>query len=196
MTIQEKKWKTAFFILLSIKGILFILFVILILRLFPTAEGELFESQPIHTDESLFTIETDKQRFNQFIGQLLAETESEVPYVIEFGESNLQLRTRFDVMGQEIPLVVYFNPEVEPNGDLLLMVDSFELGLFSLPVDRMLMLLNGTLELEHWIIIYPTEELVDLKVSELPLDENERMSLRFKTLDMEKDHIILGLYYH
>ncbi|GAE30366.1 YpmS family protein [Halalkalibacter hemicellulosilyticus] len=196
MTIQEKKWKTAFFILLSIIGILFILFFISILRLFPTAEGDLFESQPIHTGEALFTIETDKQRFNQFIGQLLAETESEVPYLIEFGDSNLQLRTRFDIMGQEIPLVIYFNPEVEPNGDLRLMVDSFELGLFSLPVDRMLMLLNDILELEHWIIIYPTEELVELKVSEIPLGEDERMSLRFNTLDMKEDYIELGLYYH
>lgn len=126
----------------------------------------------------------------------MAETESEVPYLIEFGDSNLQLRTRFDIMGQEIPLVIYFNPEVEPNGDLRLMVDSFELGLFSLPVDRMLMLLNDILELEHWIIIYPTEELVELKVSEIPLGEDERMSLRFNTLDMKEDYIELGLYYH
>ncbi|WP_062050587.1 YpmS family protein [Bacillus sp. JCM 19034] len=195
MANEGKKWKVAFYTLLTFMISIFIVIVLLV-RMFPSVDGESYETKPFSNNEALFTIETDKQRFTYFINSLLKENESEVPYVIELGDEYVEFRSLFHLFGQEIPIQIYFDPTVEPNGDLLLRVDSFQLGVFSLPVDRMMMLLQEMLDLADWVVFYPVDELVELKMTELPLDELGKMHLRFKTFNLQEDLLEMELYFN
>ncbi|MBP3951453.1 YpmS family protein [Bacillus suaedae] len=193
MKSKQNKWKIAFFSLVSFIVLLLVLIFLLVRNFLPNVEEESFISREPIEKEASFLIQTDKDKLNQLIASRIEQAPSEVPYMVELMEEDVQFRSTFSILGQNIPVTINFNPEVEQNGDLLLSVQSFTLGFLQLPVDRVLMIMNEYLSLEDWIEILPSEEAVIIRVTDIQINEKDTMFVRFQTFDLENDVIELEM---
>ncbi len=162
-------------------------------RYLPEVTDEHFMQHSKGTDEATFTIQTNKQRLNQLIASRIKEEPAEMPYMVELLEDHVQFRSAISVLGQRVPITINFLPEVLENGDLLLRVETFTLGLLNLPVEQVLQLITSWIDLADWIITYPADRVVEVKVTSIKLDENESIYFKFTTFDLEEDLIELEM---
>ncbi|WP_152608137.1 YpmS family protein [Halalkalibacter okhensis] len=192
---SEQAWKIAFLSLLSFVLITIIVAFMLVQHYFPEVEEQHFVPQQPTAEEATFHIHTNKAKLNSLIALKIAENPGDIQYVVELLEDSVQFRSAFRILGQEVPVTINFYPTVTPNGDLLLEVRTFSIGILHLPVDQVLQLLTNYLELAEWIVTYPSEKLVEVKITEIPIDENESMMFRFQTFDLEQDKIELEMIF-
>lgn len=195
MKANHNKWKIAFFTLSIVVAIILVLLVFLMQRLFPEIDDHTYLPKQETREEATFFIQTDKQRLNQLIAKQIEKEPSDIPFVVELLHEDVQFRSTFSILGQNVPITVNFKPAVEQNGDLVLEVDSFSLGLFQLPVDRMLQLMKEVLDLEEWIVIHPHERMVEVNVTEIEVDAEQSMYFRFATFDLINDNIELEVVF-
>ncbi|MFC0561785.1 YpmS family protein [Halalkalibacter alkalisediminis] len=190
---NANKWKIAFFTLSGLVLLLVITVVLLFYKHFPEVSEDHFIQQSPSMDEATFTIQTNKGRLNSLIASRIEQTPSEISYMVELQEDKVQFRSAFRVLGQEIPVTVNFLPEVVANGDLLLKVETFSLGLLSLPVEQVLQLISGWIDFADWVVTYPVDRLVEIKVTEIRVNEKDTMHFRFTRFDLEQDIIELEM---
>lgn len=193
MKSNQNKWKIAFFSLVSFIVLLLVLTFLLVRNFLPNVEEESFISREPIEKEASFLIQTNKDKLNQLIASRIEQAPSEVPYMVELMEEDVQFRSTFSILGQNIPVTVNFNPEVEQNGDLFLSVQSFTLGFLQLPVDRVLTIMKEYLTLEDWIEILPSEKAVIIRVTDIQINEKDTMFVRFQTFDLVNDVIELEM---
>ncbi len=186
-------WKVAFFSLLTCLLVGFIIVAVLFQRYLPEVEENHFTQQESYANEATFFIQTNKSRLNSLISSQITTNQTEIPYIVELTEEHVQLRSSFPVLGQEVPITINFQPVVASNGDLLLEVETFFVGLLRLPIDRVLQLIYEWMDLPEWVEIYPTERLVEVKMTELRIDDHKSISFRFITFDLENDRIELEM---
>ncbi|MFC0473691.1 YpmS family protein [Halalkalibacter kiskunsagensis] len=186
-------WKIAFFALSGLVVLVIIILFMLIQRYFPEVDENHFVQKQPTTEEAAFVIQTNKARLNTLIASRIEQTPSDISYMVELLEENVQFRSAFKILGQEVPVTINFNPVVVPNGDLLLEVETFSVGILSLPVDQVLQFISNWIEVADWIVTYPSERVVEVKVTDIKVDENESMRFRFLTFDLEQDNIELEM---
>ena len=187
------KWKIAFFTLSGLVLLIVMIVVVLFYKHFPEVSEDHFIQQSPSADEATFTIQTTKGRLNNLIASRIEQIPSEIPYVVELQADKVQFRSAFGVLGQQIPITVNFLPEVVDNGDLLLKVETFSLGLLNLPVEQVLQLISSWIDFEDWIVTYPVDRVVEIKVTEMKVNEEDTIHFRFIRFDLEQDHIELEM---
>ncbi|GAE25883.1 hypothetical protein JCM9140_1904 [Halalkalibacter wakoensis JCM 9140] len=188
-------WKIAFFALLGFIAVCSIIALILFQRYFPEVDERHFEPTQPTGEEATFLIQTDKSKINALIATRIQEQETDMPYMVELMNDSVQFRSAIRIVGQEIPVTINFIPLVSPNGDLLLEVQTFSVGILQLPVEQILQLLPTWVELAEWIVPYPSERAVEVKITEIQVDESDTMQFRFLTFDLEQDNIELELIF-
>ncbi|WP_227937864.1 YpmS family protein [Alkalihalobacillus deserti] len=193
MKSQYNRWRIAFFTLVGLIFLLVFTVVLLFHKNFPEVMDEHFIQQAPLTDEAIFTIQTNKGCLNALIASRIENTRSEVPFMVELTEDKVQFRSAFSVLGQEVPVTVNFLPDVVANGDLLLKVETFSLGLLNLPVEQVLQLISGWIHFPDWIKTYPVDSVVELKVTEIKVNEDDTIHFRFTRFDLEQDLIELEM---
>lgn len=186
-------WKIAFFSLLTLILIAFLIFMIFFLRYFPEVSQDHYLQQQPSAKEATFSIQSDKMRLNSFIASQIAANPTEIPYMVELTNEHVQFRSSFTILGRNVPVTINFQPIVAEDGDLLLEVETFSVGILYLPVDRVLQLIYEWIELPEWVEMYPSDHLVEVKVTELTVEGNESMRFRFITFDLKEDHIELDM---
>lgn len=130
---KQRNWKRLFFILLSVN--LVIIGSVCLFFLWPTKPLNLPKSEINSNDRySEFTIRTSKENVNElvnaYLDHLLRKTEHH--YQISLGE-DVRLLGELPVFSTKVPLSVRLEPEVQPNGDIVLKQKSISLGLLELP---------------------------------------------------------------
>jgi uncharacterized protein YpmS len=186
-------WKIAFLTLCGIVVLVFIILFVLFQRYFPEVDESHFVQKQRTTEEATFVIQTNKERLNTLIASKIKQAPSDISYMVELLDKNVQFRSSFQVLGQEIPVTINFKPIVVQNGDLLLEVETFSVGILNLPVDQVLKFITNWIEMEDWIVTYPSERVVEVKVTELRIDKNASMRFRFLTFDLEQNNIELEM---
>ncbi|WP_332694135.1 YpmS family protein [Halalkalibacter lacteus] len=190
---SNQVWKIAFFALSGLVVLVIIFLFVLFQRYFPEVdENHFIQKQPTE-EEATFNIQTNKAKLNTLIASRIEQTPSDISYMVELLDENVQFRSAFRILGQEVPVTINFKPVVVPNGDLLLKVETFSVGILSLPVDQVLQFISNWIEVAEWIVTYPSERVVEVKVTEIKVDKNESIRFRFLTFDLEKDNIELEM---
>jgi uncharacterized protein YpmS len=188
-----RSWQIAFFSLLGLVMFIVITAVVLFHQYFPDVTDEHFTYQSPLKKEATFTIQTNKERLNTLIATRIEENPSDVPYMVELLEDKVQFKTAFQVLGQRVPVTINFLPEVVNNGDVILKVETFSLGLLNLPVEQALQLISTWIEFADWIVTYPAERIVEVKVTEIKIENNDNISFQFTTFDLQQDKIELEM---
>lgn len=192
-TNREKLWKISFFSLLTFMIIGFILVFIFFIRLFPPIE----ENQllpPLDEREGtnvIFTISTNKEKLNQFIQQKLHKNQAS-NYDVQLTNSHLLFNSSLSIMGRNVSLEMALIPEVAPNGDLVLHADTFHIGFFELPVEKVLQLIHYSVTLPEWVELYPNERLAHLQMSEVA-KQLEGFQFSFVEFDLPANNIELTM---
>ncbi|UOE95490.1 YpmS family protein [Alkalihalobacillus sp. LMS39] len=190
MKFQEiNRWKFAFFTLLGMVILLFIIAIIAFNRLFPSIE-ETEWSISQNEGNAVFTIQTTRDDLNQFLATMIEQMpEENVPYEVTIEEQHIQFNSSLSLLGNNVPMEVYLQPEVHDNGDLILQVNSFSLGIFQIPSQQILQLAKNYVELPEWVHIHPSDNRVHLNVNEM--DNPYGAVIAFTKFDLLQDEIEL-----
>ncbi|GEN32179.1 uncharacterized protein YpmS [Cerasibacillus quisquiliarum] len=188
---KQRNWKRLFFILLSVN--LVIIGSVCLFFLWPTKPLNLPKSEINSNDRySEFTIRTSKENVNElvnaYLDNLLRKTEHH--YQISLGE-DVRLLGELPVFSTKVPLSVRLEPEVQPNGDIVLKQKSISLGLLELPNKQIMKYMKTFLPVPNWVYIDPNKEEIYVAVTEMDIKSNFRVKV--ETFDLTRNDINLNI---
>ncbi|TLS38052.1 YpmS family protein [Pseudalkalibacillus caeni] len=194
---MAKKWKIAFFALLGINVLVILSLVGMYNYYFPESnipEKQRELRQPA-TGSPTFSILMDKDKLTSVLNNELDKYSDK--------QENIDYRVRLDelasfqgfvtIFNRKIDFFLKFEPEVLPNGDLILREESFQFGLLELPSDKVLGFLKKRSSLPEEITIDPDKGTIHIAVSNLELKNG--MRLMAKEFNLKKNKIIFDAYY-
>ncbi len=163
------KWKTAFFTLL----LLFLIIPIAIaVMLFKDPAGGRLDRSSLDTDirdnQKLLSIHTEKEQVENLLNKELRKKAPDVNVYVNLRNDEAVLNGSFIAFDQELPYQVTFEPEVLENGDLLLKEKDMQVGRFPLPGDEVFTLIQKTVQFPEWVDVYPKDESILMRVTEMP----------------------------
>lgn len=184
-----KVWRMAFIILLLLNIAAVAAFFFLI-----TSPADDFEIQPEAVSDvpvgHNLTVQATKADFeglaNSYIQQEMAN--APVPLSLAVGD-DVGLSTEVDIFSITLPILLKFEPFVQEDGNLLLKQKSIEVGMLDIPAETALKLLRDSVELPGFMEVFPAEEEVLLKLTELPIDNG--ISVKAEAFDLKEDDIRL-----
>ncbi|MCM2676675.1 YpmS family protein [Alkalicoccobacillus plakortidis] len=192
MRSSKNGWKFAFFLLAAVVFILIIVLFIMVRTFFPEAEESHYTPNLPANEEGLLTISSTREQMNQLIAEASSQLEEETPYTVELLSDFVEFRSTFSILGQSVPISVEFEPEVANSGDLLLTAESFSFGIFNIPSDQAMQLLKNNTELPDWIVIHPSESMIEVQVTNAQFDD--RYSFRVQAFDLANDEIEVEMF--
>ncbi|WP_185971054.1 YpmS family protein [Alkalicoccobacillus porphyridii] len=192
MNEKRNYWKVAFISLVAVCVCLIIAFILMVRVYLPEAEPSHYTPQPAGGEQALLHINSSREQLNQLIAEASLDVEEETPYTVEVLANGIEFRSTFPILGQSVPITVQFIPEVAENGDLLLEAESFSFGLFNIPSEQAMQLMSNVADLPDWIIIHPSESLIEVNISEARF--NDRYSFRIQQFDLENDQIDIEMF--
>lgn len=89
--------------------------------------------------------------------------------------------------GNELDISMDFEPEVQENGNILLMMESMSVGKLNLPIRTLLKYTNNNFSLPQWVHINAKEESVYVVLQEIEMKNDFR--LKVKKFNVEKNEI-------
>ncbi|WP_349409589.1 YpmS family protein [Pseudalkalibacillus sp. SCS-8] len=191
---MNKRWKSAFFILLTIMIIVPIVVVALIF-----AENDSIDDitqQKPKQGKPIFDIESSKEQLNFLIKeqleQLKSDKNSKFDYHVRL-KDNVQVTGYFTFFSNKVDFTMDFEPQVLENGNLLLKEESIKLGALKLPGEKILEFIKGSTKLPPWVEIDDEEETILVKLPEYKFQD--QLFLKAESFDLEKDNIRFKVYY-
>ncbi len=101
-------WKRAFFGLLTFILLVLLAVFVYIANLWSAGDERHYQPAEIVEAESLFTVQTDRNRLNLLIASQLNSQEQDMPYAVELSEEVVQFRSSLRILGQHIPVTIDF----------------------------------------------------------------------------------------
>lgn len=142
--------------------------------------------------ESLFTVETTKEKvttiINEYLDQLL--TDAEYRYAVTLDE-RVKVQGELPFIVGKIPLQIEFDPVVLESGDLLFKQRSISLGQFQLPNKQAMALIAQWFTVPEWVAINVAEESVHLYVTQIA--QKNGLQIRMDQFDLQKNIISFHL---
>ena len=116
-------WRKRFVILCGINGLILILLAIYLYSPIPTKQFETKQEQWNSKTGSEFIIRTSKQNLNDlvnaYLDKLLTNTDQDFTVLLD---EDVQLYGELPFFSTTVPLLIHFDPIVQPNGDIALSV--------------------------------------------------------------------------
>ncbi len=139
-------------------------------------------------NSSQFVVRTTKQNLNNlvnaYLDKLLAGTNHH--YTIHLDE-DVQLLGELPLFSSTVPLLIHLEPIVQDNGDLVLKQKSISVGQLQLPNKKIMEYVAKYLPVPQWVIINPREEEIYVKVTEMEIRSNFKISV--EQFDLEGNNI-------
>jgi uncharacterized protein YpmS len=189
---MRNKWKLAFFILLG--GVAAIILILFTMAGMPVERGEERpdKSNQLEGDHVSFDIRTNRVDLNKVINHYLEEEGFTGPIDYQvFVRDEVELYGEFPLFGQHMQMLLTFEPKALENGDLVLKQKSVSLGTLSLPVSRVMKIIQSNYKLPEWVAIHPDEETVYVSLTEMELKSD--IKVRANTFDLKRDDISFTL---
>jgi uncharacterized protein YpmS len=188
------RWKSAFFILLTIMIIVPVIVVSLIFMNDKTQEE--MARQEEKQGKPIFNIESSKEQLNFLIKEQLTELKSgrnsKFDYDVRL-EDNVQVSGYFTFFSNKVDFTMDFEPQVLDNGNLLLKEESIKLGALKLPGEKILEFIKGSTKLPPWVEINDNEETILVKLTEYKFQD--QLFLKAESFNLEEDNIRFKVYY-
>ena len=183
------KWKIAFILLILILVGSAAGFIYWITS--PSDSSEAFEETPKVTGNVL-TVNSTKEDFEGIANTYMKKAMEGKPLPLKLSvEDKIVLTSELTIFSTTLPVILYFDPFVEEDGNIRLVQESLEVGPLKLPPETVLKLLKDSIELPEWMIINPADEEVLIQLASVPMSQGVRV--RAKELDLEKDIITLEI---
>lgn len=192
----KNRWQTAFVALVSVIIILVVVLVGSYHYYFPESEFARIPDQTTEKPfETTFSIQMKKDQLNEIINRELEEyskKQENIGYSVNLNEL-ATFQGYITIFDRKVDFFLKFEPQVQPNGDLLLKERAFQIGILELPSDKVLSFIKKQASLPPEITIDADEGTIYMAVSDLELKNG--MKLRAKSFDLPNDRIVFDAYY-
>jgi uncharacterized protein YpmS len=190
---MKNKWKVAFFILLGVVGILFVTLFIMASTPFNRPETD-YKNVGITEDEHVsFLVRTNKADLNKVMNHYLVEEGFTGPIDYQvFVKDQVELYGTVPVFGQNLEMLLTFEPQALENGDLLLKQKSISIGSLNLPVAYVMKVIQQNYKLPNWVEIEPNNESIYVSLQEMELKSD--IKVRANSFDLKRDDISFTLW--
>ncbi|WP_270182433.1 YpmS family protein [Alkalihalobacillus sp. CinArs1] len=193
----KNKWRTAFIALASVVLIVIVVLIGSYHYYFPESEFARIPDQTSEEEsfETTFSIQMKKDQLNEIINNELekySEKQENLGYSVNLNEL-ATFQGYLTIFDRKVDFFLKFEPQVQPNGDLLLKEKAFQIGILELPSDKVLSFIKKQASLPPEITIDADEGTIYMAVSDLELKNG--MKLRAQSFDLPNDQIIFDAYY-
>lgn len=106
-------------------------------------------------------------------------------------KDEVELYGTFPVFGQELEMMLTFEPQALENGDLVLNQKSISLGSLNLPVSNVMKIIQSNYSLPDWVRFQPNEKKVYVSLQEMELKSD--IKVRATSFDLKRDDISFTL---
>ncbi len=190
---MKNRWKLAFFSLLGIVGVFIITLFILASTPFEQTELKQETNEVLKDKHVSFLVRTNKADLNKLINHYLVEEGFTGPMEYQvFVKDNVELYGTFPVFGQNLEMVLTFEPQALENGDLLLKQKSISIGSLNLPVTYVMKVIEQNYKLPHWVEIQPKNESIYVSLQEMELKSD--IKVRANSFNLQRDDISFTLW--
>ena len=190
---MKNRWKLAFFSLLGIVGVFIITLFILASTPFEQTELKQETNEVLKDKHVSFLVRTNKADLNKLINHYLEEEGFTGPMEYQvFVKDNVELYGTFPVFGQNLEMLLTFEPQALENGDLLLKQKSISIGSLNLPVAYVMKVIQQNYKLPNWVEIQPNNESVYVSLQEMELKSD--IKVRANSFDLQRDDISFTLW--
>ncbi|TKD68686.1 YpmS family protein [Pseudalkalibacillus hwajinpoensis] len=193
----KNRWKTAFILLFA--TVILILAGVIGFYQYYFPESEIAklsnERNKEESFETTFSIQMKKDELNETINRELekySQKQENIGYSVNLNEL-ATFQGYVTIFDRKVDFFLKFEPQVQPNGDLLLKEKSFQIGLLELPSDKVLSFIKKQASLPPEITIDSDKGTIYIAVSDLELKND--MKLKARSFDLPNDKIIFDAYY-
>ncbi len=139
------------------------------------------------------TFTTTKEQLNDTVVSYLKPYQKKgMTYKLYAASTQILFEGTYTLLGYEIPLYVYFQPNRLENGAVQLEVTSFSVGTLPLPEEQVLKYIKSSYNLPEIIQVEPKESAITINVQEL--DNSEGVYLEATSLNLVNDNISFDIY--
>ncbi|PZO95468.1 MAG: DUF2140 domain-containing protein [Streptococcus pyogenes] len=185
-------WKWAFLLILALNLAFLIILGSRLIQPRETKDSQQNISQKA-TNVKVGTFTTNRQQLNKTISAYLkAHQSSKMSYKVYLAQSSILFEGKYQLLGYEVPLYVYFQPNKLENGAVQLQVTSFSVGTLPLPEAEVLQYIKGRYDLPSFVTIKPKQSSIVLNVQKLK--NNANIYLKAKKIDLLNDQISFDIY--
>ncbi|MBM4762032.1 YpmS family protein [Bacillus sp. B15-48] len=191
---MKNKWRLAFFILLGVVMLLFISVMIMVSSSVHNEELNSLNNNQLNegNGEVTFEVAANKADLNKIINHYLQEEGFTGPINYQvFLDEEVELYGSFPVFGQNVQMLLTFEPRALESGDLILIQKTISIGTLKLPVSYVLKFIHDNYKLPEWVHIQPSEEMVYVSLQELELKSD--IKVRANSFDLKRDDISFTL---
>jgi len=182
-------WKVAFLFLVAI--ILTACVVVIFWITSPSEKTNIREAK-LASEGNVLTLKTTKEDFEGIANTYIMDAMKEQPLPVTLNvEDQILLSTELTIFSFKLPVIMKFEPIVEPDGNLRLVQTGVEVGRTEIQPEYVLKLLKDSVALPEWMIVRPEEEDVYIDLSRIPMQSN--VEVRAKEFNLEQDEIILEI---
>ena len=190
---MKNRWKLAFFILLGFVGVFILTLLMLAGTPVEQPETEQNNAEVTKDQHVSFLVRTNKADLNKLINHYLEEEGFTGPMEYQvFVKDNVELYGTFPVFGQNLEMLLTFEPQALENGDLLLKQKSISIGSLNLPVAYVMKVIQQNYKLPNWVEIQPNNESVYVSLQEMELKSD--IKVRANSFDLQRDDISFTLW--
>lgn len=188
---KQRNWQMYFLILFGANLVIITVIAIFIFSTPPQSDPL---PNPISVDEpgAEFKVEATKEDLNQlindYLGQVIQADSANFSVQID---QDIHLYGTFSAFGVPIPINIRMDPDVQPNGDLVLLITEMSLGLLNLPKDRILHYFNRQVDTPAWIFLDSANEQIYVAVTQINIQSNIRFSMQ--ELDLTDENISFSI---
>lgn len=183
------RWKVAFFFLIAL---LLTSIVAVVVWISTPSEKTILPEPQASIEGNVLTLKTTKEDFEGIANTYIMDALQTKPLpVILSVEDQILLTTELTIFSIKLPVIMKFDPIVEPDGNLRLVQTGVEVGNLEIPPETVLKLLQDSVSLPEWMIVRPDEEDVYIDLSRIPMKSN--VKVRAKEFNLKQDKIILEI---
>jgi uncharacterized protein YpmS len=190
---MNNKWKFAFFILLGVVVLLFIVLMIMVNAPVNHINSPSYTNPGVGNNKEVsLNVAAKKADLNKIINHYLEEEGFTGPldYQIILADE-VELYGSFPVFDQNLQLQLTFEPRALDNGDLVLKQKTISIGTLNLPVSYVMKIIQNNYKLPEWVQIDPNEESVYVSLQQMELKSD--IKVRANSFDLKRDDISFTL---
>lgn len=184
-------WKWAFLLLTSFLLALGIIFYVRIHT--PREDTKQIQTRVSEKDPKIGSFTTTRDQLNDSIATYLDDYQSKkFSYKVYASKQQVLFEGKYNLLGEDIPLYIYFQPSKLEDGSVLLTVSEISAGTLSFPKADVLKQLKRNYRLPQFVTIDEKNATVTIQLAAM---KNELdIYVKANTIDLYNDQIIFDIY--
>ncbi|MGT2754531.1 YpmS family protein [Streptococcus ovis] len=139
------------------------------------------------------TFTTTRDQLNDTVATYLEDYQTkDFSYKLYASNQQVLFEGEYAILGQKIPLYIYFQPSKLEDGSVLLTVSEISAGTLYLPKAEILTYLKKNYKLPEFISINAKDATILIQLSAIKNDL--KISIKANTVDLYNDQIIFDIY--